>query len=778
MVEGPKLQAVAMRTMARRATDAPPTGQCLMETCESNSGFEVTMCRTVYPVDMADSSNTLELDVTGMHCAGCVGNVQRALELLPGVTDVQVDLHQATATINGSIEASVAIQAVEAKGFSASLRETNWTPVTLRTDLEKRQHSAAQKWGWRAFLGIMVWVPLEILHWSMGDAHHGTWLPWVMFGGSTLAVVLVGHGFFQSAIRALRSGGTNMDTLVSIGVLTAWTYSVVLMVLSLSGVRHGQMTYFAEACALLAIISLGHWLEARATAKAGSAVRSLLEMQPDTAERIDEDDNVAEVPIEKIFMGDRLLVRPGARVAVDGTIIEGVSELDESVVTGEPIPVLRRVGEQITAGSINTTGRLVVKATVDGTGTTVARIADLVTHAIASKASIQRLADRASSIFVPVVLSIALVTIIGWSIAAIATGSITPFQTGLIAAVTVLVISCPCALGLATPMAVMVSASEAARNGILVKSAVALERAGQTQTVIFDKTGTLTAGHPKVADVKPEDGQDPDEVIRLAAAVESASEHPIARAIVDHASERSLTIPPVADFKAQPGHGVTGVVEGRTVEIVRDAVASCRVVLEGRTIGTITVSDELRKDAARSVADLQALRIDVHMLSGDRRHAALEIAEQAGISRENVHAEQTPEDKQSWIEHCSERTMMVGDGINDAAALAEADVGVAMATGTNIAVEAADVIIPGDKLTNLARTISIARMTRIAIRQNLFFAFVYNATLIPIAALGFLGASGPIWAAIAMGLSDVTVIGNAIRLGVRLRRMNRSDSSR
>ena len=731
------------------------------------------MCRTVYLVDMANSSNTLELQVDGMHCASCVANVQSALEGLPGATKVRVDLHQALASIDGRVEASAAIDAIKSKGFEASLREAKWTPVTLRTDLEQRQHSAAQKWGWRALLGMSVWIPLEILHWTLEADVHDAWLPWVMFGGSTLAVVVVGYGFFQSAIRALSRGGTNMDTLVSIGVLTAWSYSVVLMILSLSGVRHEQMTYFAEATALLAVISLGHWLEARATAKAGSAVRSLLEMQPDTAERLDDEDKSTEVAIEDIYEGDRLLVRPGARVAVDGIILEGVSELDESVVTGEPIPVKRVVDDMVTAGSINTTGRLIVKATVDGTGTTVARIADLVTHAIATKAGIERLADRVSSIFVPLVLSIALLTVLGWSIASIVNGDITPFQVGLIAAVTVLVISCPCALGLATPMAVMVSASEAARNGILVKSAIALERAGLTQTVIFDKTGTLTTGKPKVQEVHAEEGVTVEEIVRFAAAVESASEHPIARAIVQKATTQGIDIPSVREFKAFPGEGVTGIVEEETVQVMRDAVASCRVLVNDRLIGTITVSDTLRDDAAQAIADLRALQVDIHMLSGDRKSAAIAIATQAGIPSSNVHAEQTPEDKQRWVASCSKRTLMVGDGINDAAALAEADVGVAMATGTNIAVEAADVIIPGDRLTNIARTISIARMTRIAIRQNLFFAFVYNVTLIPIAAFGLLGASGPIWAAIAMGLSDVTVIGNAIRLGVRLRRLHR-----
>ena len=379
-----------------------------------------------------------------------------------------------------------------------------------------------------------------------------------MFAGSTTAVILVGSGFFRSALRALRGGSTNMDTLVSIGVLTAWIYSVVLMVLSLSGVDHGQMPYFAEAVALLGIISLGHWLEARASAKAGTAVRALLELQPETAERLDSSGESNDVPIADITVGDHLVVRPGSRVAVDGRVLEGQSELDESVVTGEPIPVARGIGDQVTAGSMNTTGRLVLEATVDGTGTTVARIADLVTHAMGSKANIQRLADKVSSIFVPAVLIIALLTIVTWSLFSIFRGDVTIFQSGLIASVTVLVISCPCALGLATPMAVMVSASQAARSGILVKSAAALERAGLSNRVIFDKTGTLTLGRPVVMDVTSTADATRDQVLQLAAAVEKPSEHPIAKAIIQAADESGLNIPDVVDFKATPGEGVSG----------------------------------------------------------------------------------------------------------------------------------------------------------------------------------------------------------------------------
>ncbi|MEE2907859.1 MAG: cation-translocating P-type ATPase [Planctomycetota bacterium] len=725
---------------------------------------------------MANSPDMLELELTGLHCAGCVTTVTRAIQDVPGVGTVEVDLQQAHATIEktGDLDPQAILAAIQAKGFGASVQKKGATPVDLRSKLERRQHDSAWYWKWRAATGLPIWIVLEILHWTLGGQDSTQWVLWLMFAGSTTAVVLVGSGFFQSALRALRSGGTNMDTLVSIGVLTAWTYSVVLMILTLAGVDHGQMPYFAEAVALLGIISLGHWLEARASARAGSAVRSLLEMQPETAERLDDADSSTELPIAEIKIGDRLLVRPGSRVAVDGRVLEGQSELDESVVTGEPIPVARGVGDQVTAGSVNTTGRLVLEATVDGTGTTVARIADLVTHAMASKANIQRLADKVSSIFVPIVLLIALLTILTWSLFSIFQGDVTIFQRGVIATVTVLVISCPCALGLATPMAIMVSASEAARSGILVKSAAALERAGLTQRVIFDKTGTLTRGQPTVIDVTANSESNHDQVLQLAAAVETPSEHPIARAILQSAQDSNLSIPSVEQFNATPGEGVSGVVEGQRVEVRRDASASCRVMVDDRQIGTITIADETRHDAPQAISALHNLNVSTTVLSGDRQPVAEDLARSIGIPLEDVHAEQSPDDKQAWVTACSERTLMVGDGINDAAALAASDVGVAMGTGTNIAIEAADVIVPGDRLTTVALTIRIARMTRTTIHQNLFFAFLYNGTLIPIAALGLLGASGPIWAAIAMGLSDVTVIGNAIRLSVRLRRLRGS----
>ncbi|MCH2132178.1 MAG: cadmium-translocating P-type ATPase [Phycisphaerales bacterium] len=726
---------------------------------------------------MTTSADTLDIKITGMHCAGCVTNVERAIEAVPGIAAVEVDLQQGRASIStdGPVDPGTVLDAIATKGFGGSVMETALTPVALRSEIEQRHHDKAAFWKWRAAVGLSIWVPLEILHWTIGD-HQARWLLWLMFAGSTTAVVLVGSGFFRSAIRAARSGGTNMDTLVSIGVLTAWTYSMVLFILTLAGVDHAHMAFFAEAAALLGIISLGHWLEARATAKAGSAVRALLELQPDTAERLNDDDTTAEIPISDVRSGDRLLVRPGARVAVDGLIAEGHSELDESVVTGEPIPVPRGQGDPVIAGSMNTTGRLVIESTVDGTETTVARIATLVTKAMASKANIQRLADRVSSFFVPIVLGVALLTILTWSAIAIIKGDVGIFQDGIIAAVTVLVISCPCALGLATPMAVMVGTSEAARRGILIKSAAAMERAGLTETVVFDKTGTLTLGQPSVVQIETSNQWDRNRLLQLAAAVEAPSEHPIARAILSAAEEAGVSWPAVDDFDARPGEGVTGMVEGHRVAVLRDSTASCRVVIDDVDAGTITVADEARPGAREAISALHAQNVSVAILSGDRQAAAETLATAVGIESADVHAEQTPESKNEWVKSCPQRTMMVGDGINDAAALAQADVGVAMGTGTNIAIEAADVIIPGDQLDTIASSIRMARMTRTAIRQNLFFAFLYNSILIPVSAVGLLGSSGPIWAAIAMGLSDVTVVGNAVRLGVRLRRLSGSSS--
>jgi Cu+-exporting ATPase len=717
----------------------------------------------VAPPPGEEPSDEVLLRVTGMHCAGCAATVQRAIESRPGVRRASVSVTQGRATIVGAnLSAAQLVDVIEQKGFSAEPLAGDAAPSELRSDIELRQRQNEQRWRWRAIVGLSIWLPLELLHW-LAPAAWGARMPWLMLAGSTAVMVAVGGGFYRSAWNAARRGTTNMDTLISMGATVAYLFSLATFVLQGTGRALDQPLYFAEAAALLGIISLGHWIEARATAQAGSAVRELLELQPEEAELLVNDEPLV-VPSGDVRPADRMLIRPGAGVPVDGIVVEGESEVDESVVSGESVPVPKSVGDPVVAGSVNTTGRLVVEATVDGRSTTVARIAELVQRAQASKADVQRLADRISAVFVPTVLTIALITIAGWWFAGHP-------ATGVIAAVTVLIISCPCALGLATPMAVMVGAGAASRRGILVKSAGGLERAGRAVRIVFDKTGTLTVGRPVLAAIEPlVDGADADQVLRVAAAVEAPSEHPIARAVTEAARDRGLDVPAVDDFEAVPGTGVRGTVDGRPVEVLRDDRATCAVRCDDVTIGLLTIEDALRDDAAEAVRRLRGMGLDVRMLSGDRRDVARRIGEALDLPEQSIDAEATPESKAELVARLAAGTVMVGDGINDAAALARADVGIAMASGTTIAIESADVVIPGEHVLAVPETIHIARETLRTIKQNLFFAFFYNALAIPAAAFALLGPHGPIIAAAAMGFSDVTVVGNALRLKRRLTR--------
>jgi Cu+-exporting ATPase len=733
----------------------------------------------------------LQFKVGGMHCAACAANVQRAIESRPGVTSAAVSVSDGRATVGGAgLDARHIVQAIEKAGYQAEPIEDLRAPAELRSEIELRQRQHEREWRRRAIVGLSIWAPLEALHW-LGKAlgwhvHHGVgWMDWVMLLGATAVLMAAGGGFYRSAWAAARRGTTNMDTLIAMGATTAYVFSLVVFIMKLAGHALEQPLYFTESAALLGIISLGHWLEARAAARAGSAVRELLELQPDQAEILDHRtpgtalsavQQPRIIPSADVKPGDALLIRPGARVPVDGEVIEGQSDIDESVVTGESMPVRKHPRDRVVAGSLNTTGRLVIRAEVDGRHTTIARIAEMVQRAQSSKADIQRLADRVAAIFVPAVLIIAACTFIGWWIGG-------DFTRGVISTVTVLIISCPCALGLATPMAVMVGAGAASKRGILVKSAAALETAGLAAHVVFDKTGTLTRGEPTLVRIESMNVSllPQNDLLRLAAAVEAPSEHPIARAIVRAATSAGAieAIPPVSDFRAIPGEGVRGIVEGRTVVVRRDDRASARIEVDGQVAGLLMIADDLRADAGRAIERLRSMGLSVMMLSGDRSNIAEQIGAALGLDRADVVAEATPESKAAFIVErkrtaepgSPRRTLvMVGDGINDAAALAQADLGIAMASGTNIAIESADVVIPGDRVTAVAETIDIARQTLRTIKQNLFFAFFYNAAAIPAAALGLLGPYGPLIAAAAMGLSDITVIGNAIRLKRRLER--------
>lgn len=716
------------------------------------------------PPQRVASPEVLAFGVEGMTCSGCAAAVRRALESGDGVTAASVDFASGRAVVRGRDLDPVQLAArIDSAGFAARAEVVDETPQETRGRLEREDARRRSAWSRRAAIAIACWIPMESLHWAGHAMGHPAWLDPTLAVAGTAVLAIVGGGFYRSAFEAAKRGTSNMDTLISIGATAAWAFSVLVVLGPGAGWLEGQPTYFAEMAALLGLISLGHWLEARAASSAGSAIRELLDLQPDVALRRREDGSFEEVPSAAIIPGDVVQVRPGARVSVDGVVIEGSSSLDESILTGESLPVDRTVGDRVVAGSINSTGALTVEASVEGRGTTLARIARLVQESRASRADIQRLADRISAVFVPIVVSIAALTLLGWWLAG------DPAR-GAISMVTVLIIACPCALGLATPMAVVVATGHAARRGILVRDAASLERAGRAERIVFDKTGTLTIGRPKVVAIEPVSGVGVAELLRAAASVEQSSEHPLARAIVEAAEQRGLRLDAVTSFESIPGEGVRGSVAGHRVEVRRAAEASCAVDVDGRRLGTIDLADEPRPDAAGAVAELRRLGLEIAMLSGDRRTRALEIAERVGIDAGSVTAEVDPAGKLAFIESRSHGTVMVGDGVNDAAALARAEVGLALASGTSVAIESAGIVIPGDRVLAVPETIRIARLALSTIRQNLFLAFAYNVAMIPIAAAGLLGVHGPLIAAGAMALSDLSVVGNALRLRSKLRR--------
>lgn len=712
----------------------------------------------------ASGSEVLAFGVEGMTCAGCAASVRRALESVEGVAAASVDFASGRAIVRGrGLDPRQLADRIDAAGFEARADVVEETPQELRSRLEREDVRRRSAWKRRATIAIACWIPMEALHWAGHALGHPAWLDPALAIAGTFVLAIVGGGFYRSAFEAAKRGTSNMDTLISIGATTAWVFSVLVVLGQGRGWLEGQPTYFAEMAALLGLISLGHWLEARASASAGSAIRELLDLQPEVAWRRCEDGSFEEVPSAAIIPGDLVQIRPGASVSVDGVVVEGSSSLDESVLTGESLPVDRSVGDRVVAGAINTTGVLLVEASVEGRGTTLARIARLVQESRASRADIQRLADRISAVFVPVVVSIAALTLLGWWLGG------DPAR-GAISMVTVLIIACPCALGLATPMAVVVATGHAARRGILVRDAASLERAGRAERIVFDKTGTLTLGRPKVVSIEPVSGVGAAELLRVAASVEQSSEHPLARAIVEAAKERGLRLAPVSSFESIPGQGVRGLVAGQRVEVRRAKEASCEVRVDDRPLGTIDLADEPRPDAAKAIAELRRLGLEISMLSGDRRVRAIEVAELVGIDPASVQAEVDPAGKLAFIEARARGSVMVGDGVNDAAALARAEVGLALASGTSVAIESAGIVVPGDRVLAVPETIRIARLALVTIRQNLFLAFAYNVSMIPIAAAGLLGVHGPLIAAAAMALSDLSVVGNALRLRARLRR--------
>ena len=732
------------------------------------------------------------LSVSGMNCASCVAHVERAARKLPGVVDCRVNLAGGRAQVQFDPDATTVEKiagAITEAGYPAATASAD--AAGAESDRIERHARAAREWLRRAVVGLALWLPVELSHWGFMLAHAGhaahVAMGWVGFATGTMALIFVGAGFYRGAWKALRQGASNMDTLIALGASVAWIYSAVAFV----GYLAGAWTilpdlYFMEATGLLALISLGHWLEARARSSAGSAIHALLELAPAMAQRIDGT-GATEVAVAALEIGDEVLIRPGDKVPVDGIIVEGRSSVDESMLTGESLPVARAPGDLVIGGTLNADGRLRVRVTRTGSQTALAQIIELVDRAQSSKPPVQKLADRIAAVFVPVVLGIALLTGIGWYAWGAAHGW-TPWQTWAMlanAVCSVLIIACPCALGLAIPAAIMVASGTGASRGILIRDIDALQQAERIDTVVLDKTGTLTQGKPAVTNIQSLNGVPPGEVLRLAAAAERFSSHPLGKAIAALAGERGITLPDLDGFNSEAGLGIVAEIGDRTIFVGSEALlekhapggasvhrsdsAGTQVLVAQRQgqgmmepIGIISLTDPLKSDSAQAVAQLHQLGLKVMLLTGDRQPAAEAAATQAGISQ--VQARVTPAQKAVVIADLrrgGSRVAMVGDGINDAPALASADLGIAIGSGSDVAKETGGIVLVSGSLTGVAEAIALSRQTMRIIRQNLFLAFFYNVLAIPLAAFGFFN---PLIAAAAMALSDVTVVGNALRL--------------
>ncbi len=712
-----------------------------------------------------------------MTCAGCVASVEKALQQTDGVTSAVVNL--ATASASVAFDDAVAApedleQAVSNAGYQATAASDEEPADDARARRAAEETAATQGELRRICLGVVLTAATVVI--ALGP--HWLLKPYVLFALATIVQVVLGASFYRSALSAVRHATTNMDVLIALGSTTAYLYSVVLMVTN----PHAH-SYFDTAAALLTIITIGKYLEARATRQTSRAIEELAELAAKEATVI-RDGQEVRIPVGELQVDDLVTVRPGEKIATDGVVTEGESSVNEAMVTGESMPVTKSPGGEVIGGTINEDGLIRFRATKVGKETALAQIIELVRQAQASKPPIQRIADQVSAIFVPAIIAIAALTFVAWMVLG-PPGSLTK---AIISTISVLVVACPCALGIATPAAVAVGTGMGAEHGILVRHAAALEAAGSIDVLMLDKTGTITAGHPQVTDIAASADTPEQEVLRIAAAVEGGSEHPLARAIVAAASERGVQPPSVSDFRAVRGQGAraslggspalvgstrfmeeSGVVatglDDRRAELESQGKTVVNVGLGSKALGLIALADQPKPTSQEAISFFRHHNIEVVMVTGDTERPAHAIAQQVGI--ESVRADVLPEDKVRLVREAQEqgkRVAMVGDGVNDAPALAQADIGIAIGTGTDVAVEAGDLILVSGDLMSVVRAIRLSRQTLKHIKQNLFFAFVYNLAAVPIAALGLLGSYAPMVCAAAMALSDICVVGNALRL--------------
>jgi len=722
-----------------------------------------------------------DLTIQGMTCAACVAHVEQALRKVPGVQEARVNLATAKATVvcdSGEVKRSELVRAVEAAGYSVEEEDEATPPADSEQarPQEVRRAKEIQAWRTRFLFGVVPAASVMALGFFSFPAKG-----WILFALATPVQLFVGWKFYQGAWRGLKHLRANMDTLIALGSSVAWLYSTRSVFL-------GQDHYYFDTSAwILTLISLGKWLEALARGRAGRAIENLLQLQPPTA-RVERNGEEIVIPIKQVLVGDRVVIRPGQAIPVDGIVQQGDSAIDESMITGESIPVDKGPGDGVLSGTINRQGFLIFEATHVGSETALQQIVRTVEQAQGSKAHVQRLADSVAAYFVPAIILIALLTFAGWSFFGPAENAFTRAMVNMVA---VLIIACPCALGLATPTAIMVGTGLGAEHGILIKNAQALELARKIDTIVLDKTGTITTGRPVVTDILPAGMALREEnFLWLVASLEHASEHPIAQAIVEHARERGLELEPVENFQAEGGKGVNAAWHGREVlagtlaflqsrgvatrsiedqheALVAEGKTVVAVAYEGRGAGLIAVADKPKPGAADAIAQLKRLVPEVLMITGDNPKTAKAIAESVGI--ENVRAGVLPVDKATEVQRLQKNgraVAMVGDGINDAPALVQADIGIALGTGADVALEAADVALVGGDLHGVVRAIELSRATLARIQQNLFWAFIYNLFLVPLAAFGMIP---PMAAAAAMAASSVSVVGNSLLLRRRFK---------